>query len=180
LAQEKYASALSKHQSIETETIRRRERIKNIDIEIRNWKNLRFNSEKMAKELLSRIDKIKVEIENISKLPETIAIKKGQLMENTSTTENEKQSLSNQLAQAEVKYQEINKQLKIVEEKMMLARENKARSGATLEGLENRKKDLLSRIKNDLNINENIDLIVKKIENDLIFNKNNEYNFYLK
>jgi len=73
-------------------------------------------------------------------------------MENTSTTENEKQSLSSQLAQAEVKYQEINKQLKIVEEKMMLARENKARSGATLEGLENRKKDLLSRIKNDLNI----------------------------
>ena len=59
----------------------------------------------MAKELLSRIDKIKVEIENISKLPETIAIKKGQLMENTSTTENEKQSLSNQLAQAEVKSQ---------------------------------------------------------------------------
>jgi len=75
-------------------------------------------------------------------------------MENTSTTENEKQSLSNQLAQAEVKYQEINKQQKIVEEKMMLARENKARSGATVEGLENRKKDLLGRIKNDLNINE--------------------------
>ena len=154
LSQEKYASALSKHHSIQTETVRRQARIKNIDIEIQNWKNLKFNSEKMAKELLNRINKIKVEIENIAKLPETIAIKKGQLMENTSTTENEKQSLSNQLAQAEVKYQEINKQLKIVEEKMMLARENKARSGATVEGLENRKKDLLGRIKNDLNINE--------------------------
>ena len=154
LSQEKYAFALSKHHSIQTETVRRQARIKNIDIEIQNWKNLKFNSEKMTKELLSRINKIKVEIENIAKLPETIAIKKGQLMENTSTTENEKQSLSNQLAQAEVKYQEINKQLKIVEEKMMLARENKARSGATVEGLENRKKDLLGRIKNDLNINE--------------------------
>ena len=154
LSQEKYASALSKHHSIQTETVRRQARIKNIDIEIQNWKNLKFNSEKMEKELLSRVNKIKVEIENIAKLPETIAIKKGQLMENTSTTENEKQSLSNQLAQAEVKYQEINKQQKIVEEKMMLARENKARSGATVEGLENRKKDLLGRIKNDLNINE--------------------------
>ena len=154
LSQEKYASALSKHHSIQTETVRRQARIKNIDIEIQNWKNLKFNSEKMTKELLNRVNKIKVEIENIAKLPETIAIKKGQLMENTSTTENEKQSLSNQLAQAEVKYQEINKQLKIVEEKMMLARENKARSGATVEGLENRKKDLLGRIKNDLNINE--------------------------
>ena len=154
LSQEKYASALSKHHSIQTETVRRQARIKNIDTEIQNWKNLKFNSEKMTKELLNRINKIKVEIENIAKLPETIAIKKGQLMENTSTTENEKQSLSNQLAQAEVKYQEINKQQKIVEEKMMLARENKARSGATVEGLENRKKDLLGRIKNDLNINE--------------------------
>ena len=154
LSQEKYASALSKHHSIQTETVRRQARIKNIDIEIQNWKNLKFNSEKMAKELLSRVDKIKVEIEIIAKLPETIAIKKGQLMENTSTTENEKQSLSNQLAQAEIKYQEINKQQKMVEEKMMLARENKARSGATVEGLENRKKDLLGRIKNDLNINE--------------------------
>ena len=154
LSQEKYAFALSKHHSIQTETVRRQARIKNIDTEIQNWKNLKFNSEKMTKELLNRINKIKVEIENIAKLPETIAIKKGQLMENTSTTENEKQSLSNQLAQAEIKYQEINKQQKMVEEKMMLARENKARSGATVEGLENRKKDLLGRIKNDLNINE--------------------------
>ena len=154
LSQEKYASALSKHHSIQTETVRRQARIKNIDVEIQNWKNLKFNSEKMAKELLSRVDKIKAEIEIIAKLPETIAIKKGQLMENTSTTENEKQSLSNQLAQAEIKYQEINKQQKMVEEKMMLARENKARSVATVEGLENRKKDLLGRIKNDLNINE--------------------------
>ena len=49
LAQEKYASALSKHNSIQTETIRRQERIKNIDIEIQNWKDLKFNSEKMIK-----------------------------------------------------------------------------------------------------------------------------------
>jgi len=37
---------------------------------------------------------------------------------------------------------------------MMFARENKARSSATLEGLEKRKKDLISNIKNDLNISE--------------------------
>ncbi len=154
LTQEKYATALSKNQSIQTETIRRQERIKNIDIEIQNWKNLKFNSEKMLKDLLGRIEKIEVEIENVAKLPETIAIKKGQLMQSTSTTEGEKQKLSEELSQAEVKYQEINKQLKIIEEKMMVARENKARSSATFEGLESRKKDLMSRIKSDLDINE--------------------------
>ena len=153
-AQEKYASALSKHESIKTETIKRKERIKNIESEIQNWKNLSFNSEKMSKELHGRMDKIIIELENITKLPEIIAIKKGKLMQNTSDTENQKEDLTKELIKAENEYQEINKQLKAVEQKMMLARENKARSGATSEGLENRKKDLIDNIKNDLNIKE--------------------------
>tara|TARA_B100000686_G_scaffold195326_1_gene202240 strand:- start:209 stop:2785 length:2577 start_codon:yes stop_codon:yes gene_type:complete len=154
IAQEKYATALSKHESIKTETIKRQERIKNIDIEIQNWKNLKFNSEKMSKELHERISKIKTDLENIAKLPETISIKKGQLMQNTSDTENRKQELSDELIKAEEEYQKINKSLKAVEQKMLFARENKARSGATLEGLENRKKDLINALKNDLNIDE--------------------------
>jgi len=154
LAQEKYASALSKYESIKTETIKRQERIKNIDTEIRNWKNLNFNSDKMTKELISRVDKIKLELETINKLPETIAIKKGQLMQNTTNTEEEKQSSSIELEKAEKGYEEMNKQLKTVEQKMLIARENKARSGATLEGLENRKNDIINNLKNDLDINE--------------------------
>ena len=154
IAQEKYASALSKHQSIKTETIKRQERINNIDTEIQNWKNLKFNSEKMTKELQERINNIKNEIEEISKLPESIAIKKGQLMQNISDTENSKQELSEGLIKAEDEYQKINKEMKIFQQKMMTARESKARSGATLEGLINRKKDLTNTLKNDLNINE--------------------------
>ena len=153
-SQEKYASSLSKYESIKTETIKRQERIKNIDSEIQNWRKLRFNSEKMSKELYGRIEEIKKELKNIDKLPETIAIKKGQLMQNTSTTEGEKENLFAKLSGAETKYQQINKQLKNVEQKMMLARENKARSGATLEGLVNRKKDLLENLKNELSISE--------------------------
>ncbi len=154
LAQESYASALSKHESIKTETIKRQERIKNIDTEIHNWKNLKFNSERMSKDLHERRNKIKIELENIIKLPEIIGVKKGQLIENTSNTEKEKNNLSENLLKTEKEYQEINKQLKTVESKMMSARENKARSGATLEGLESRKKDLIGNLKNDLNINE--------------------------
>ena len=154
LVQEKYASALSKHQSIKTDTIKRRERIKNIDTEIQNWKNLKFNSEKMSKELGTRMDKIKAELDNISKLPEIIAVKKGQLMQNISDTESKKQELSDGLFSAEEGYQKVNKELKAFEQKMMSARENKARSGATLEGLQNRKKDIINALKNNLNIDE--------------------------
>ena len=154
LAQKNYAYSLSKYESIKTETIKRQERIKNIETEIQNWKNLSFNSEKMSKELHERIGTIKTDLKNIEKLPEEIAIQKGQLMQNSSNTENEKQSFSEELIKAEKTYLSINKQLKEVEQKMMLARENKARSGATLEGLEKRKKDLLDNIKNDLKIDE--------------------------
>ncbi|MBA1338784.1 MAG: chromosome segregation protein [Pelagibacterales bacterium] len=153
--QEKYALALSKHESIKTETIKRQERIKNIDVEIKNWISLKFNSEKMSKELYGRIDKIKTDLEQVLKLPETISLKKGQVMQNTSDTEIRKKELSDELYQAEELYNKINKELKSVEQKMMEARENKARFGATLEGLENRKKDLISALKNDLNIDEN-------------------------
>ena len=48
---------------------------------------------------------------------------------------------------------------------MMLVRENKARSGATLEGLENRKKDLLGTLKNELGINEKNLLSNSDLEN---------------
>ena len=154
ILQEKYANAFSKNQSIKADSIKRQERIKNIDTEIQNWKNLNFNSEKMSKELHERIAKTKIDLDNIIKLPEKIAVKKGQLMQNTSDTESRKQELSEELNKSEEYNQKISKELKEVEQKMMLARENKARAGATLDGLENRKKDLAYALKNDLSINE--------------------------
>ena len=154
IAQEKYANAFSKNQSIRTDSIKRQERIKNIDTEIQNWKNLKFNSEKMSKELYERVNKVKIDLENTSKLPEQLAEKKGGLTQNILDTENKKNELSIELTRSEEEYQKINKDLKEIEQKMILARENKARSGATLEGLENRKKDLISTLKNDLNVGE--------------------------
>jgi len=165
ISQEKYANAHSKNQSIKADSVKRQERIKNIDTEIQNWKNLKFNSEKMSKELQERADKIKTDLENIVKLPEAIAIKKGKLMQNTSDTENNKQELTNELSKAEENYQETNKELKVVEQKMMTARENKARSSATLEGLQNRKKDLINSLKNDLDVGEENLLLYSDIKN---------------
>ena len=108
----------------------------------------------MSKELEERIGKVKIDLDNTAKLPEEIAEKKGRLTQNTSDTENKKQELSDDLLKAENEYQKANKELREVEQRMMLARENKARSGATLEGLENRKKDLIDALRNDLNIDE--------------------------
>ena len=165
ISQEKYANAFSKNQSIRADSIKRQERIKNIDTEIQNWKNLKFNSEKMSKDLNERINSVKTDLENIVKLPEELAEKKGRISQNTSDTETRKTEISNELEEAEKIYQDMNKEVKEVEQKMMLARENKARSGATLEGLENRKKDLINSLRNDLNIDENDLLNMSDIKN---------------
>jgi len=108
----------------------------------------------MSNELNERINKVKTDLENIAKLPEEVAEKKGMLTQNTSDTENKKQELSNDLIKAEEEYQNVYKELREVEQQMIIARENKARSGATLEGLENRRKDLINTLKHDLNIEE--------------------------
>ena len=151
---EVYADSYSKNQNIKNESIKRKERINAIETEIESWKNLKFNSEKMSKELNIRIGNVKTDLENIIKLPEELAEKKGRLSQNTSDTEARKLEISSELEDAEKIYQEMNKELREIEQKMMIARENKARSGATLEGLENRKKDLINTLRNDLDVDE--------------------------
>ena len=62
LSQEEYAEKFGKNKSIESDSIKRKERIKNIDVELENWRNLKTNSEKMISELNDRKNKIKLEI----------------------------------------------------------------------------------------------------------------------
>ena len=57
-AQVEYAEKFGKDKSIQTDSIKRKERIKNIDVELENWINLKTNSEKMISELSDRKNKI--------------------------------------------------------------------------------------------------------------------------
>ncbi len=54
LSQEEYAEKYGKNKSIQSDSIKRKERIKNIDIELENWRNLKSNSERMISELNER------------------------------------------------------------------------------------------------------------------------------
>jgi chromosome segregation protein len=152
LSQEDYASVYGKNESIKSDSIKRRERIKNIDTELENWKNLKSNSGKMLTELNFRKTKLITEIEDNQKNPEKIATIKGQNIQNLENTKKRSEELQVELNKAEEKYNQINLNLKEIQEKFTILRENKARSEATLEGIERRKKDLIYSIKNDLNL----------------------------
>ena len=155
-SQEQYASSYGKYESIKSDSIKRRERIKNIDVELENWNSLKANSDRMIKELNERKSKIKTEISENQKNPEKIATNKGQNIQNIENIKKRSEELNEELMEAEKKYNLINKNLKEIQEKFSLLRENKARSEATIEGIDKRKKDLVYSIKNDLQLdNEN-------------------------
>ena len=158
-SQEEYAEKYGKDKSIQSDSIKRKERIKNIDIELENWRNLKSNSEKMIAELNNRRNKIQSELNENQKNPERIATSKGQNLQNLENTKKRNEEIENELVNAETKYNAINQNLKEVQSKLSNLKESKARSEATIEGIENRKKDLLYSIKNELNINNEISVL---------------------
>ncbi len=155
-SQEEYAEKYGKDKSIQSDSIKRKERIKNIDVELENWRNLKSNSEKMISELTDRKNKIQLELSENRKNPERIATSKGQNLQNLENTKKRNEEIESELIEAEKKYNAINKNIREVQNKLSELKASKARNEATIEGIENRKKDLLYSVKSELNIqNEN-------------------------
>ena len=166
-SQEEYAEKYGKDKSIQSDSIKRKERIKNIDIELENWRNLKSNSEKMNLELSDRKNKLLLELNDNQKNPERIATSKGQNLQNLENTEKRNEEIENELLEAEKKYSYINQNLKEIQLKLSGLKENKARNEATIEGIENRKRDLLHSVKNELNINDESLLLPQSDLNDI-------------
>jgi chromosome segregation protein len=167
LSQEEYAEKFGKNKSIQSDSIKRKERIKNIDIELENWINLKSNSEKMISELNERKNKVKIEIDDNQKNPERIANSKGQNLQNLENTKKRNEEIELELIESEKKYNLINLNLKEIQLKMSDLKENKARNEATVEGIENRKVDLLYSVKNELNIENETSLLTHSDLSDL-------------
>ncbi len=166
-SQEEYAEKFGKDKSIQSDSIKRKERIKNIDVELENWRNLSTNSEKMRSELTARKDKIRSELSENQKNPERIATSKGQNLQNLENTKKRNEEIENELIESEKKYNAINQNIKEIQLKLSNLKENKARNEATLEGIENRKKDLLFSVKKDLNINNEDSILSQSDLNDV-------------
>ena len=155
IAQEKYASNFGKNESIHENSIKRKERIKNIDQELENWKDLKVNSEKMLLELNERKKNIQNELDENQKNPEKLAVKRGQNLQNLENTKKNNEELEVNIEKIEEVYKKINNNLKNIQEQFTVLREDKARLEATIEGIDQRKMDLIYMMKNELKI-ENV------------------------
>ena len=154
LLQEKYADAYSKNQSIKNESLKRNERIKTIETEIESWKNLLTNSDKMLNELTQRKEKLSKQLSDLENQPRAQAERKGQISENLRISDKEKIDNEAIIDETDQKIEMLRTQLNEIQEQSIQIRERKASSGATIEGLQKRKNDLLDRISSELNLNE--------------------------
>ena len=153
--QEEYADSFSKNQSIKNESIKRNERIKIIKTEVESWISLLSNSEKMVNELNARKNKLLEKLNKLETEPQTQAEKKGQISENLRTSEIEKQEDEVKINEIDKKINSLRSDLSSTQEKMIQIRERRASSSATINGLKQRRNDLLERINTELNLNEN-------------------------
>ncbi len=153
--QEVYADIYSKNQNLKKESIKRSERVKTIDKEIDSWRNLLKNSEKMVQELRERKNKLNFKFTELEKQPQSQAEKKGQISENLRLSENEKNENETLIEEIDKKISNLREELDKIKESSIEIRERKASSGATIEGLNKRRNDLLERIDTELNLNEN-------------------------
>ena len=143
-----------KNQSIKNESIKRNERIKTIETEIESWKNLLSNSEKMVSELTERKSKLSSQLNDLENQPRVQAERKGQISENLRISDKEKIDNEIIIDETDKKIETLRNELNEIQEQSIQIRERKASSGATIDGLQKRKSDLLDRISSELNLNE--------------------------
>jgi len=167
--QEEYADSYSKNQNIKKESIKRSERIKTIEKETDSWKNLLLNSEKMINDLSERKKKLDERLVELDKQPQSQAEKKGQISENLRLSEEEKNKNQIIIEEKDKIIDELRNELNITKEDTIEIRERKASSGATIEGLNKRKDDLLERVETELNLNENNILAFSNLEENYEF-----------
>ncbi len=153
--QETYADTYSQNQNIKKESLKRTERIKIIEKEIDSWKNLLSSSEKMVLQLNERKNKQSNKLTELEKQPQSQAEKKGQISESLRLSEKEKQENEIIIEETDSKISNLISELNKTKEDTIQIRERKASSGATIEGLNKRRNDLLERIDTELNLNEN-------------------------
>ena len=151
---ENYADSYSKNQNIKKDSVKRVTRIKNIESEIVSWINLLKKSEKMVEELNLRKSNLYKKLANLENRPQSQAEKKGKISENLRISEKEKNENEILIENIDDQILELRKKLNSTKESSIEIRERKASSGATIDGLNKRRHDLLERVNDELNLTE--------------------------
>jgi len=140
--QEKYASRLSKYESIKQEVTKRKGRLSIIESEIKNWIDLKENSEKKFLELNERFKENENALSLEEAKPGSIAEKKGTYVQNIKNIEEDILQINEKLTSKEDSVQSINQKLYDINTTVLGITERKVRAQTIIEGLKEKKKEI--------------------------------------
>ena len=163
--QEKYASRFGKYDLIKQEAVKRKERLNNIDKEIKNWRDLKDNSSNKLDQLKEKVSALETNLENEEDKPRQIAEKRGSYQQNIKNIEEDLESIQSNIITKENKILELNSNLKKINENTIQKTEFKVRSQTIIEGLKSKIKDLEQKSLMDFNIDLKSIPNFSKIEN---------------
>lgn len=176
--QGKYASRLSKYENLKQDSLKRKERLKNIDSEIKNWIDLKNSSEQKFKELNARLKGSEEVLTEEEIKPGTIAEKKGTYVQNIENVKEDIVQINEQLTSKEESVKLINQKLYDINGVVLGITERKVRAQTIIEGLKDKKKEIelkslsefkhtLEELPNYAGIDIEEDIQANKIDNQI-------------
>ena len=176
--QGKYASRLSKYENLKQDSLKRKERLKNIDSEIKNWIDLKNSSEQKFKELNARLKGSEEVLTEEEIKPGTIAEKKGTYVQNIENVKEDIVQINEQLTSKEESVKLINQKLYDINGIVLGITERKVRAQTIIEGLKDKKKEIelkslsefkhtLEELPNFAGIDIEEDIQANKIDNQI-------------
>ena len=163
--QEKYASRFGKYDLVKQEAIKRKERLSNIDKEVKNWRDLKDNSSNKLEELKDKLKMLENNLETENDRPRQIAEKRGSYQQNIKNIEEDIKNINSNLISKQNKIDELNADLKSINEKKLEKTESKVRYQTIIENLRSKVKDFQKRSLMELNLNLKSIPEFSKIEN---------------
>ena len=169
--QEKYASRFGKYDLVKQEANKRKERLNNIEKEIKNWRDLKENSSNKLNELNEKVNNLEKNLEVEEDKPRQIAEKRGSYLQNIKNVEEDILIIKSDILLRENKVNELNLALKKINESTLQKTEFRVRSQTIIEGLKVKLKELEQRSLLEFNIDLKSIPDFSKIENlqDLTF-----------
>ena len=176
--QGKYASRLSKYENLKQDSLKRKERLKNIDSEIKNWIDLKNSSEQKFKELNARLKGSEEVLTEEEIKPGTIAEKKGTYVQNIENVKEDIVQINEQLTSKEDSVKLINQKLYDINGVVLGITERTVRAQTIIEGLKDKKKEIelkslsefkhtLEELPNFAGIDIEEDIQANKIDNQI-------------
>ena len=150
--QEKYASRFGKYDLVKQEAIKRKERLDNIDKEIKNWRDLKENSSNKLDELKEKLKLLENNLEKEDDRPRQIAEKRGSYQQSIKNYEKDIENISSSLILKQEKIDKLNIELKKINETKLEKTESKVRHQTIVENLRSKIKDFQKRSLMDFNL----------------------------